>query len=222
MKPNSKNNRRHNALKHGAFAQELVILDENKNDFDELHKSCIKELKPAGGMEEEVVLAIAKYMWRKRRIERLFVEEADWLREHPEMEDLRMVSAVDQFIQRGMRCREVWRCLGFLPENYGKEILKEFTCPSTDYDDEWIDQVKQTLRFFHVVVTHTVNQMCNESRFIGETAAKIRELSVKQTALEDRLDMMIDKALKRLANLKAFKEVMAVQDAQQPRRISAG
>jgi hypothetical protein len=66
MKPNSKSNHRHNALKHGAFAKELVILDENKDDFDELHNSCIKELNPSGRMEEEVVLAIAKYMWRKR------------------------------------------------------------------------------------------------------------------------------------------------------------
>jgi hypothetical protein len=29
--------------------------------FDELHQSCVKELKPCGRMEEEVVLAIAKY-----------------------------------------------------------------------------------------------------------------------------------------------------------------
>jgi hypothetical protein len=60
MESNSKNNSRHNATKHGAFAKELVILGENKDDFDELHQSCVKELKPSGRMEEEVVLAIAK------------------------------------------------------------------------------------------------------------------------------------------------------------------
>jgi hypothetical protein len=71
MKLGSKNNRRHNALKHGAFANELLVLEENQKDFDELHNSCIQELKPAGPLEEEVVLDIAKCIWRKRRIERL-------------------------------------------------------------------------------------------------------------------------------------------------------
>jgi hypothetical protein len=46
-----------------------------------------------------------------------------------------------------------------------------------------------------------------QRRSVGETAAKIRELSAKQTALEDRLDRMIDKALKRLTTLKTFKQV---------------
>jgi hypothetical protein len=91
MESNSKNNSRHNAIKHGAFAEELVILDENKEDFDELHQSCVKELKPSGLMEEEVVLTIAKYMWRKRRIERLFSDEANWLQEPPEAPQLRTV-----------------------------------------------------------------------------------------------------------------------------------
>jgi hypothetical protein len=58
---NSKNDRRYNTIKHGAFAKELIILDENKDDFDELHQSCVKELRPSGRMEGEVVLAIAKY-----------------------------------------------------------------------------------------------------------------------------------------------------------------
>ena len=72
MELNSKNDRRQNAIKHGAFAKALVIFNENKDDFDELHQSCVKELKPSGRMEDEVVLAIAKYMWSKHRIQRFF------------------------------------------------------------------------------------------------------------------------------------------------------
>jgi hypothetical protein len=75
-------------------------------------------------MEEEVVLAIAKYMWRKRRIEHLFVEKANWLRERPDIEDLRQVSRVEQFIQKGARCREVWEFPGFLPNTFAKKLEK--------------------------------------------------------------------------------------------------
>ncbi len=220
MKHNSRDNRRHNALKHGAFAKELVILAENKNDFDELHNSCVKELKPSGRMDEEVVLGIAKYMWRKRRIERLFVEEANWLQEHPDSEDLRRVSRVDQFIQKGMRCSDVWEFLGFLPEHFCKEIGKTFRLPSTEYDDEWIDRVKEFISTLRLTAVSSLLEKREDSRFVGEIAAKIRELSAKQTALEDRLDMMIDKALKRLATLKTFKQVVAIQETGQPRKIS--
>lgn len=59
-------------------------------------------------------------------------------------------------------------------------------------------------------------------RFIGETTAKLSELSAKRMALEERLDAAIDKALKRYAQLKTFKEVMAVKEREAPRKLSAG
>jgi hypothetical protein len=222
MESNSKNDRRHNALKHGAFAKELVILGENKDDFDELHQSCVKELKPSGRMEEEVVLAIAKYMWRKRRIERLFIDEANWLQEHPAAPELRAVSEFNEiFIQEGSPCSQVWNLVALLPEDYRAAIRKKFKCPSTEYDDEWIDQVKKFITDMHTVGALGALSNREEPHSVGQTAAKIRELSAKQTALEDRLDMMIDKALKRLATLKTFKQVVAIQETRQPRKISA-
>jgi hypothetical protein len=209
-------------LKHGAFAKELVILNENQNDFDELHQSCVKELKPSGRMEEEVVLAIAKYMWRKRRIERLFIDEANWLQEHPAAPELRVVSEFNEiFIQEGSPCSHVWNLVALLPEDYRAAIRKKFKCPSTEYDDEWIDQVKKFITDMHTVAALGALSNREAPHSVGQTAAKIRELSAKQTALEDRLDMMIDKALKRLATLKTFKQVVAIQETRQPRKISA-
>jgi hypothetical protein len=222
MESNSKNNSRHNAIKHGAFAKELVILGENKDDFDELHQSCVKELKPSGRMEEEVVLAIAKYMWRKRRIERLFIDEANWLQEHPAAPELRAVSQFNEiFIQKGAPCSHVWNLVALFPEDYRAAIQKEFKCPSTEYDDEWIDRVNKFITDLHTMAAVSALSSLEDPRSVGQTAAKIRELSAKQTALEDRLDMMIDKALKRLATLKTFKQVVVIQETRQPRKISA-
>jgi hypothetical protein len=222
MELNSKTDRRHNAIKHGAFAKALVILNENKDDFDELHQSCVKELKPSGLMEEELVLTIAKYMWRKRRIERLFSDEANWLQEHPAAPELRTVSQFNEiFIQKGSPCSHVWNLVALLPEDYRAAIRKKFKCPSTDYDDEWIDQVKKFISHLHAAAEAGALSYLEDPRSVGETAAKIRELTAKQTALEDRLDKMIGKALKRLATLKTFKQVVAIQETSQPRKISA-
>lgn len=102
------------------------------------------------------------------------------------------------------------------------EVRKNFTRPSIEYDDEWIDRVKKFIDGLRLLAVSALLEKREDSRFVGKIAAKIRELSAKQTALEDRLDMMIDKAVKRLANLKAFKDVMAVQETRQPRQISRG
>jgi hypothetical protein len=185
-------------------------------------KSCVKELKPSGLMEEELVLTIAKYMWRKRRIERLFSDEANWLQEHPAAPELRTVAQFNEiFIQKGSPCSHVWNLVALLPEDYRAAIRKKFKCPSTEYDDEWIDQIKKFISYLHGMAVAGALSNREDPRSVGETAAKIRELTAKQMALEDRLDMMIDKALKRLATLKTFKQVVAIQETSQPRKISA-
>jgi hypothetical protein len=161
-------------------------------------------------------------LWRKRRIERLFIDEANWLQEPPEAPQLRAVSQFNEIIvQKGRPCRHVWDMLAYLPEHYREAIQKEFRCPSTEYDDEWIDEIKKFITDLHAIAVVTAFSNCEEPHSVGQTAAKIRELTAKQTALEDRLDTMIDKALKRLATLKTFKQVVAIQETTQPRKISA-
>jgi hypothetical protein len=168
MKSKSKNGQRHNALKHGAFAKELNILFENPKDFDELQRNCVNELKPSGSMEEEVVLTIAKYLWRKRRIERFFADEANWLQQHPDEEDLKQVSRVDQCIQKGMPCRHAWEFLIFLPELVRNEIQKEFTCPSTEFDDEWIGRLKRSIDKLRQLSMRALFVKIKDKRFMGE------------------------------------------------------
>ena len=53
----SKQGRQRNALKHGAFATEILIFEEDTQDFKVLHSELIEELKPSGRMEEDVVVA---------------------------------------------------------------------------------------------------------------------------------------------------------------------
>jgi hypothetical protein len=124
--------RRHNALKHGLFVQELFILDENQKEFHDLHDRCIKELKPSGAMEEEVVLAIAKYIWRKRRVDRLFIQEAKRLGQHPVIEHLKTVTDIDQFIEVGLACNDVWQFVELLPRPIRSKIEQDLPLPKND------------------------------------------------------------------------------------------
>jgi hypothetical protein len=222
MKSTSKNGRQHNALKHGAFTDELILFGESQKDFDELHNGCVKEFGPCGRMEEEPVLDIAKLRWRKRRSDQFFVKEAAWLRQHPDNEELRFVADINVKIRRESPCDLVMRFIQALPDDYRAKILQEHPRPMAEFDAEWVDQVKGLLYKLLYWSSEGLRGQCREPRFLAETANKLQELTDKQAEREERLDLMIDKALKRLAALKAFKDIMAIQEGGNriPRRAA--
>ena len=64
----STSNSSKNALSHGAYSSEVVLPWENKQDFNDLHKSFQEELLPDGALEEETVYDLACLHWKKRRL----------------------------------------------------------------------------------------------------------------------------------------------------------
>ena len=60
-----------NALKHGAFSKAFVIEDEDPSEFQALRKELVRDWRPEGASQREYVLAIAMWMWRRRRVTRL-------------------------------------------------------------------------------------------------------------------------------------------------------
>ena len=63
---------RHNAIKHGLLAQEVVIesgeLKESRAEFDEFLSGLHEDLEPVGMLEEMLVEKIAVEWWRLRRV----------------------------------------------------------------------------------------------------------------------------------------------------------
>jgi hypothetical protein len=60
--------RKPNALKHGAFSGTELLPWEDANEFEELHRNLKEELDPDGPLQDDCVLTILRYMWRKRRV----------------------------------------------------------------------------------------------------------------------------------------------------------
>src|SRR5438270_13176167 len=81
-------------LKHGAWAQAVVLPGEDPHEFDHLQRGLIREWRPCGPAEQDAVLTLAKCMWRKRRVERLREEVVDEAR-------MRMISAVRAMLLHG-------------------------------------------------------------------------------------------------------------------------
>lgn len=217
---NSKNGRHSNALKHGAFATELFIFEEDRSEFEELHNGFIEEFKPAGRMENELVLEIAKLHWRKRRIEKFYVHEADWLCAHPGEEGLENLARIKRNLTKGTPCGAIWEQIKRLPAPMYKAFEASVEYPSKEIDDNWIERVENIAEYIFRQSDIAISNHRKSPRFLGEAAAKLMDLSIKRIAIEERLDAMIDRLLKRLAQLKTYKEVVAAKDAGTPRNIS--
>jgi hypothetical protein len=60
--------RQSNAMRHGAYAKDLILPGENLEDFIALLNGLRLELAPQGMMQDENVSEIAELQWKKRRI----------------------------------------------------------------------------------------------------------------------------------------------------------
>jgi hypothetical protein len=65
-----------NALKHGAFAEVVILPDEDPNELKELRAALYDEWNPDGPSEIYRVDSIAMGMWRRRRFQRYMKKTA--------------------------------------------------------------------------------------------------------------------------------------------------
>ena len=60
--------KRHSALKHGGYSTMGLLPGESPEAFEKLHKDIVVELAPDGALENDVVLTVARLLWRKQNL----------------------------------------------------------------------------------------------------------------------------------------------------------
>ena len=64
------------ALKHGAYSATAVLPGESRAaEFEKLHRGLIAELVPSGVLEDDIVMTIARLVWRKQNLATLRIAE---------------------------------------------------------------------------------------------------------------------------------------------------
>ena len=69
---------RHNALRHGVLARDVVLPEEDLDAFEDLLNQVRAELSPVGRIEELLVDRIVNIMWRLGRSARMETALFDW------------------------------------------------------------------------------------------------------------------------------------------------
>jgi hypothetical protein len=62
---------RMNALKHGLTAEQVVLFDEDVEEFERFFRKWVRAFKPKGFIEHQMVERIAICAWRLRRVYRI-------------------------------------------------------------------------------------------------------------------------------------------------------
>ena len=71
----TRNDRRHPALKHGAYSATTVLPGESRAEFEKLHRDLVAEFSPSGALEDDIVMTIARLVWRKQNLATLRIAE---------------------------------------------------------------------------------------------------------------------------------------------------
>jgi len=117
---------KHNALKHGIFANVVVLKGESQTGFDELLGGLREDFQPVGTFEEGLVETLAVTRWRQRRLlvaegaeiqaSRTFIEWDEKERQRIEAGNISAEPFNDGLIRKIASPEILKRCLDVLEE----------------------------------------------------------------------------------------------------------
>ena len=213
----SQTKRKHpNAQKHGIFAATAILPGEDPREFDELRSALIAEWAPDGATEEEAVLSIAKAAWRKRRVQKFLEVQIMKNRLDPNH------ASFDEF----------FGLLGFAallqsqPDRAFDEYASRCLRPDkiSSLKSKFPRSEYASTSHWAQAIIREINSMPESEILPGEAgnvvglfqsfATVSNELFKQELALDERLDAMIDRAVKRLIQTKAMKQMLGQTSAE--------
>jgi hypothetical protein len=198
-----------NALRHGAFAKSTILPGEDPREFEELHSALIEEWQPNGPTEYDAVLNIANGIWRKRRIQRFL--EAQIARgtidvKHPAYDEGRALILFCDILK--VDPDQFEQALGMLPEEHANHLRQEFVRENFATTSEWIRAIRREV----------FSNLLKRAMRFGEKRAVVsleqsasyfpQEVFDHELAVDERVDHMIERAIKRLICIKSVKPTL--------------
>jgi hypothetical protein len=210
--------KRPNAHKHGVFSATTILPGEDEREFENLHAALIEELRPVGATEEDAVLSIAKAVWRKRRVQKFL--EVQLRRntvdpEHPSYHENNAVIALLVYLYNSPDTAfDDWAPLYLRPERM-KHLKEKYPRERFNSNSEWVAAIVEELSGLLKAPTY-ISPAVKEIEQLFHTATNFSgDLFKQELALDERLDTMIDRAVKRLIQIKAMKQMLGAPSADE-------
>jgi len=194
-----------NAITHGAFSSILILPWESKAEFAELYDELIDEWKPVGRTEHDAVLSIAKGIWRKRRMQAFLENELEQHScdpNHVAYNEVEMLRALYTAIETKPDTFETW--LRGLPTQKADDLRRKFPRKDFQSASDWVKAVQ------HEIKSNLLPAAIPIENLVGPSASVLfRDEAIEHDiGVEERIDAMIDRAVKRLVQIKAMKQML--------------
>jgi len=200
-----------NAVKHGAFSNLTVLPGEDFAAFKKLYEDLQDEFKPSGAMEVDLVLDLAKFLFRKRnlgvyrRAETARKLWAPYLVEHSDPH-------VVQDLAFKARAGAVMEACS---ERFGNKEALENNANLVPACEAAISATKKLLDFSEDDIAKAVRDQVADFHLALCGEAITPEGLDHALDVIARLDAMIDRTVKRLMQLKAMKSMAGLGSAAQ-------
>lgn len=207
----SKKANKHNALKHGAHATEVLLWSEKYEDYEALRVGLDLEYFPSGSSEQYLVNTLLDLLWRRKRLqrhERISTQKRlDKVRqENNRAHHIANLCATAPDFKDATTVEQVEELLAILSPLYRVTILRQWPVPAgkdatgEDRDpNTWGAKIAEGLSTWRPPIRHE-----DADEFLA--TLDLAEFDQALTRIE-RLDAMIDRTIKRLLQLKAQKQI---------------
>lgn len=206
--------KRPNAYKHGAFSATAILPGEDEREFEELHSALVDEWKPIGATEEDAVLSIAKAVWRKRRVQKFLTAQCQRHVGNPshvwydESIGLRALAA---YVKENP-ATAFEHAKRFLHQKRIADLKQKIPRSKFQSSSEWAEALLNEIGL--LVTDFSQSEGAKITALYQSSEALSGDLFRQELALDERLDAMIDRAVKRLIQIKAMKQILSQASAE--------
>jgi hypothetical protein len=191
------------AFKNRARIYDIALLPgETYEQFEELLKDHYEEFMPDGTTEEHKVRHLATLRWERDRLDRsqqlsMLLRQHELISAYPFLQDLRKLTARASEFQKAKSAEDVERLLSELHSVLADGI--RVTCQLDNYEPErWGNVIAEAL------TTLDIEEIDRVSLLLKLQA----DFPVLDRVLKlDRIDILIDRTIKSLMQLKAVKQM---------------
>jgi len=197
-----------NALKHGVFSTVATLPGEDPERFAQLHSILIKEWNPVGPTEEDAVFSLAKSMWYKARLQNFLLAKIGACKRdtrHPAFDPVGTFSGIAGVLEIDPDSLDQY--LKFLPKGLQEHLERKFS----DDDFETISARARAIKneIETVILPElTLFDKPIELSFLEASDILTPDEFKNLIGLEERIDAMIDRAIKRLVHTKTMKQML--------------
>ncbi len=203
--------KRPNAQRHGIFSASALIPGEDPKEFQNLQDGLIEEWSPDGTTEAELVLSMAMAIWRKRRARRF--QEFRLLRKNLDPadqaydENLALTFFKIALVTDPNNAFET--CRTSLREQKVEHLRRTYSRSKFETAEEWVKAICADIDTKKPKAADAKHrEMLNSKELMNSALALTPELFQQDVDLDEQLDAMRDRGVKRLIELKAMKQML--------------